>query len=227
MRNWKRLLAGFVVAAMLLTGCSSSDLQAAGEIASAALSIAEEMSDEASSEATTAADTEDAENPLLVVGPGPEVSEESDAGGPNFDVAAAEASSEAEPEGKSIAMAPGPQVETPAIDEDGAYYDKDNVALYLVTYHRLPDNYITKKEARALGWEGGALEPYAPGKAIGGDHFGNYEGTLPDDVEYHECDIDTKGKKRGARRIIYSENWDIYYTDDHYETFTQLYEGEK
>lgn len=138
----------------------------------------------------------------------------------------AETSTEAEPEGKRIAMAPGPQIETPTIDEDGEYYDKDNVALYLVTYHRLPGNYITKKEARALGWEGGALEPYAPGKAIGGDHFGNYEGTLPDDVEYHECDIDTKGRKRGARRIIYSENWDIYYTDDHYETFTQLYEGE-
>ena len=97
------------------------------------------------------------------------------------------------------------------------------MSLYLYTYGHLPDNFITKKEARALGWEGGSLEPYAPGMCIGGDYFGNYEGVLPADDEYHECDIDTLGaSKRGAKRLVYSDDA-IYYTEDHYETFTLLY----
>ena len=69
--------------------------------------------------------------------------------------------------------------ETPAIDEDGVYTTKDDVALYLHTYGHLPSNFITKKEAEKLGWSGGSLEPYAPGKCIGGSHFGNYEGIPP------------------------------------------------
>ncbi len=111
-------------------------------------------------------------------------------------------------------------------DEDGIYDSKDDVALYLYTYGKLPSNYITKKEARDLGWPGGSLEEYAPGKCIGGDKFGNYEGTLPEKKgrKYFECDIDTLGaKKRGAKRIIWSDDGLIYYTDDHYETFTLLY----
>lgn len=111
------------------------------------------------------------------------------------------------------------------LDEDGYYYKKDDVALYIYTYGCLPDNYITKKQAQKLGWEGGKLEPYAPGKAIGGDRFGNYEGQLPKKKgrTYTECDIDTKGKKRGAKRIIFSNDGLIYYTDDHYESFELLY----
>jgi guanyl-specific ribonuclease Sa len=116
-----------------------------------------------------------------------------------------------------------PEEETPAIDEDGSYTTKEDVALYIHTYGKLPSNFITKKEAEKLGWDGGSLEPYAPGKCIGGNYFGNYEGLLPDG-NYKECDIDTLGKKkRGARRIIYSDDGRIYYTDDHYESFTQLY----
>ncbi len=109
------------------------------------------------------------------------------------------------------------------LDENGSYSSKDDVALYLHLYGRLPKNFITKKEAKKLGWSGGSVEKYAPGKAIGGDYFGNYEGLLPDG-NYHECDIDTIGKKsRGAKRIIYSDDGRIYYTDDHYESFTLLY----
>ena len=114
----------------------------------------------------------------------------------------------------------------PAIDENGWYYDKDNVALYIHTYGHLPGNYITKAEAEALGWSGGSIEKYAKGKAIGGDYFGNYEGLLPKKSgrKYYECDIDTKGaKSRGAKRIIFSNDGLIFYTDDHYESFTQLY----
>lgn len=119
-----------------------------------------------------------------------------------------------------------PAAETPAIDEDGVYTSKDDVALYLHTYGHLPSNFITKKEAEKLGWSGGSLEPYAPGKCIGGSHFGNYEGILPekDGRSYTECDIDTLGAdKRGAKRIVFSNDGLIYYTEDHYETFELLY----
>ena len=113
-----------------------------------------------------------------------------------------------------------------AIDEDGSYTSKDDVALYIHTYGRLPGNFISKKEAQALGWSGGSLEPYAPGKCIGGSRFGNYEGLLPEKEgrTYTECDIDTLGaESRGAKRIVFSNDGLIYYTGDHYESFELLY----
>lgn len=114
----------------------------------------------------------------------------------------------------------------PAIDPDGWYYSAEDVSLYLYTYGDLPDNFITKSEARDLGWEGGSVEEYAPGYAIGGDVFGNREGLLPeaDGRVYYECDIDTNGQdSRGTKRIVYANDGLIYYTDDHYESFTLLY----
>lgn len=113
-----------------------------------------------------------------------------------------------------------------AIDINGSYTSKDDVALYIHTYNQLPNNFITKKMAQKLGWSSGSLEPYAPGKSIGGDRFGNYEGLLPKKAgrTYTECDIDTMyADKRGAKRIVFSNDGLIYYTDDHYETFTLLY----
>ena len=118
------------------------------------------------------------------------------------------------------------ETEADLIDKNGVYTKKDDVALYIYTYGELPSNFMTKKEAQKLGWEGGSLEPYAPGMCIGGDYFGNYEGLLPEKKgrEYHECDIDTLGaKSRGAKRIIFSNDGLIYYTSDHYESFTLLY----
>lgn len=110
------------------------------------------------------------------------------------------------------------------IAADGSYTTKEDVALYIHTYGYLPGNFITKNEARKLGWEGGGLEDYAPGMCIGGDHFGNYEGLLPEDRDYTECDIDTLGKNsRGAKRIVFSEDGLIYYTENHYESFELLY----
>ena len=110
------------------------------------------------------------------------------------------------------------------LDPDGYYYSKDEVALYIHTYGKLPPNFITKNKAKSLGWSGGSVEDYYPGGAIGGDRFGNYEGLLPKNKTYYECDIDTKGRSnRGSRRIIYSTDGSIYYTSDHYESFTQLY----
>lgn len=114
----------------------------------------------------------------------------------------------------------------PAIDEGGWYYSAEDVSLYLYTYGKLPENFITKNDARGLGWEGGSVEKYAPGYAIGGDTFGNREGLLPkaSGRVYYECDIDTNGvNSRGAKRIVFSNDGLIYYTDDHYESFTLLY----
>ncbi|MBP3661061.1 MAG: ribonuclease [Oscillospiraceae bacterium] len=112
------------------------------------------------------------------------------------------------------------------LDPDGWYYSAEDVALYLVTYGELPSNFITKNEARDLGWEGGSVQRYLEGAAIGGDKFGNREGILPkaDGRQYYECDIDTDGaSSRGAKRIVFSNDGLIYYTEDHYESFILLY----
>lgn len=129
---------------------------------------------------------------------------------------------ESHPETEAQPQAP-PETQA-LIDVRGSYTTKEDVALYIHTYGHLPDNFMTKNEARKLGWEGGGLEDYAPGMCIGGDRFGNYEGLLPEDREYTECDIDTMGRSsRGAKRIVFSQDGLIYYTDDHYESFTLLY----
>lgn len=107
------------------------------------------------------------------------------------------------------------ELEQAAIDEDGEYTSREKVALYIHTYGKLPQNFIKKSEAKKLGWEGGSLEPYAPGRSIGGDRFGNYEGLLPEAEgrRYTECDIDTKGRSsRGTKRIVFSNDGLIYYT---------------
>lgn len=111
--------------------------------------------------------------------------------------------------------------------EDGYFYTKEDVALYIHTYGHLPDNFITKNEALDLGWDSrsGNLWDVADGMCIGGDHFGNYEGNLPkqNGRKYYECDVNYFGGYRGGERIIYSNDGLIYYTGDHYATFEQLY----
>lgn len=114
-----------------------------------------------------------------------------------------------------------------AIDEKGSYTNKADVALYLDTFGRLPENFITKKQAEKAGWNSkeGNLWEVAPGKSIGGSHFGNYEEQLPEKEgrKYYECDINYDGSYRSGERIIYSNDGLIYYTGDHYKTFEQLY----
>lgn len=113
------------------------------------------------------------------------------------------------------------------IDEEGSYTSKEDVALYIYTYGKLPENFITKKEAEKAGWNSkeGNLWEVAPGKSIGGSHFGNYEGQLPEKKgrNYFECDINYQGGYRQGERIIYSDDGLVYYTGDHYKTFEQLY----
>lgn len=144
---------------------------------------------------------------------------------------APEPASPAPPEaaGGVFVSPPAPSAPAPSpgpIEESGTYDSREDVSLYLYTYGRLPANFITKSEARALGWEGGSLKPYAPGKCIGGDRFGNYEGLLPEAPgrAYFECDINTLAKSsRGAQRIVFSSDGLIYYTGDHYDSFELLY----
>ncbi len=118
---------------------------------------------------------------------------------------------------------------TESLEEHGSYDSVQDVALYLQTYGGLPDNYITKNQAEGLGWSGGSVEQYAPGKCIGGDRFSNREGLLPkaNGRTWTECDIDTLGENsRGAKRLVYSNDGLIYYTDDHYESFERIYPEE-
>lgn len=112
------------------------------------------------------------------------------------------------------------------VTEDGHYNSKDEVALYIFTYQKLPSNYLTKSEAEDLGWisSKGNLDEVAPGMSIGGNRFGNYEGLLPDakNRTWTECDINYEGGFRGAERIVFSNDGLIYYTADHYETFEKI-----
>lgn len=120
-----------------------------------------------------------------------------------------------------------PEEDEPSITKNGTYTSKEEVAAYIHKYGRLPSNFITKKQAKKLGWVSseGNLWEVAPGKSIGGDYFGNYEGNLPEKKgrDYYECDIDTDGSYRGAKRIVFSDDGLIYYTEDHYKTFELLY----
>lgn len=114
--------------------------------------------------------------------------------------------------------------------QDGPITDPQGIVNYLAKYGKLPDNFITKKEAKALGWDSSYnyVGDVAPGKSIGGDNFGNYEGSLPTKKgrKWYECDVGYEGRKRNARRILYSNDGLYYYTEDHYNTFTQMYPEE-
>lgn len=111
-----------------------------------------------------------------------------------------------------------------------SYSDVLSVSAYIYEWEELPPNYITKNEAEDLGWQSGKgnLWEVAYGMSIGGDRFGNREGLLPEGEEYRECDIDYQGGYRDAKRIVYSiDDYDIYYTEDHYESFEQVYSYEE
>ncbi len=205
--RWPGLLLAVIMTVVLMTGCAGAGKEDAQENAAVLTTVTEQESREETSGPESEDTDEEAEE---ASGPGSEDTDEEaeEAAGP-----ASEKTAEAEPDDSAEKR----------IDENGSYTTRDDVALYIHVYGKLPSNFITKKEAEKLGWTGGSLEPYAPGKCIGGGRFGNYEGVLPQG-NYKECDIDTLGKKsRGAKRIVYSDDGRIYYTADHYESFTQLY----
>ena len=138
------------------------------------------------------------------------------------DAPEAEAPETEDPAEQPPAQAPE---QTPAagVTEDGSYTSPEDVAAYLRAYGRLPGNFITKSQAQDLGWDSasGNLWDVAPGKSIGGDRFGNYEGLLPDG-NYRECDVNYRGGYRGGERLVFDDRGGIWYTGDHYRSFTKL-----
>ena len=112
------------------------------------------------------------------------------------------------------------------VTEDGWYDTMEEVCVYLDDYGALPGNYITKNEAKKLGWVSsqGNLWKVAKGKSIGGDRFGNYEGLLPEAQgrSYTECDIGFDGGYRGGERVIFSNDGLLFYTQDHYASFDEV-----
>lgn len=129
-------------------------------------------------------------------------------------------------EKKAASPTAAPTATPVAVRKDGTYTDKEHVAAYLHRFKTLPGNYISKNEAQQLGWKAkGSLDKVAPGKSIGGDRYGNYERLLPAKAgrTWKECDIDYVRGNRNAKRIVYSNDGLIYYTGNHYQSFTRLY----
>ena len=124
--------------------------------------------------------------------------------------------------------APAEQSEmTPTPVPEGPITDPQSIADYIFAHGELPDNFITKKEAQALGWDSSRnyVSDVAPGKSIGGDWFGNYQGKLPraKGRTFRECDCNYVKGKRKDDRIVWSSDGRVWFTDDHYETFTELF----
>ena len=123
-----------------------------------------------------------------------------------------------------------------AVEESGLYTTRDSVAAYLCKFDKLPANYVGKNAGKNLyesetgnTFEKWNFNPWTTiGVMIGGDNFDNYaknpdnyHATLPEGG-YHEADVDYSGANRGTKRLVYQPDCVIYYTADHYETFSRL-----
>ncbi len=218
MNLWKRF--GILLLAMLLglmlifTGCAAEDVDLALDIADAVIDMALEEQNAAET-AQKDSTPESSQSPPEITAP-PEIAAPAEEAPAAPDEALLE-ESEAE---ETVPL-------NEEISEDGRYTSPEDVALYIHTYGKLPKNFITKNKARDLGWDSkaGNLWDVTDQMSIGGDRFGNYEGLLPDAKgrTWKECDVNYEGGYRGSERILYSNDGLIYYTDDHYKTFTKLY----
>jgi guanyl-specific ribonuclease Sa len=221
----KRILSLLLVLAVLfgLAGCAASNLPpettlAAESTATTQVTTAPEETEAPTQAPTTQPETEPTEKPVpKPTQPKPTESTLPPQTDPPLETQPPIMPPETEPETQ-------PETAPTQSKPQKSYTHKDEVAQYIHEHGHLPDNFITKKEAKALGWRSGSLERYAPGKCIGGDRFYNREGLLPAGHTYYECDIDTLGSSsRGAKRIVFSTDGLIYYTSDHYRSFTLLY----
>ena len=101
----------------------------------------------------------------------------------------------------------------------------DGVADYLQTYHKLPDNYITKSEAQALGWVASKgiwrTSPRGKASAETSSQTGKAN-SCKSGRTWREADINYTSGFRNSDRILYSSDWLIYKTTDHYQTFTKM-----
>lgn len=129
------------------------------------------------------------------------------------------------PPAATVSTVPAAQEAEADVREDGAYTQKDELALYIHLYGHLPDNFVTKAEAEAAGWKGGGVSKVLPCKSIGGDRFYNREGALPTARGriWTECDVGDTTRERGPERIVFSNDGLVYYTPDHYDSFELLY----
>lgn len=116
-----------------------------------------------------------------------------------------------------------------AISESGTYTTRDSVAAYLCKFEKLPSNYRTKAEAKDLYAASGKtfskwnFNPWETlGVMVGGDAFQNREGLLPQNA-YRECDVDYSAANRGTKRLVYAESCQIFYTANHYRSFTKIH----
>jgi hypothetical protein len=99
------------------------------------------------------------------------------------------------------------------------------LAAYIKEHHDLPEYFITKKEASKLGWRPGkSVWDTLPGRVIGGDVFTNRQRIVPvlKGRTWREADVHYDGKRRGPERIVFSNDDLVFYTKDHYQTFTEL-----
>jgi len=229
--KWLLALLSTVMVLASLVGCSSSEVNEALDVAIEVMEVVEAL-EEAAAET---ADEETLMSTKSSIGQQPEVLPVVETDAEDESTAAAESEAgKAEREDTVSGKGESKEALTEfVIDEDGYYTSKEEVALYIHTYGKLPSNYISKDEAEDLGWkkkdgEAGQLHVVAPGMSIGGSYFGNYEGLLPEKKgrKYYECDINYVKGNRGAERIVYSNDGLIFYTGDHYESFEQLYPQE-
>ena len=194
---WKRavvLLLALLMALTLFTGCDAEDVELAVDLADALLEAAVEEAEPAELPQQESKTPESSQAPPAAETHLPESNENNS--------------------------------ENP-LDENGRYTSPEDVSLYIHQYNKLPVNFITKNEAKKLGWDNqkGNLWDVTDQMSIGGDRFGNYEGALPEAEgrTWKECDVNYQGGYRGSERLLYSSDGLIFYTADHYQTFTQLY----
>ena len=102
---------------------------------------------------------------------------------------------------------------------------KNIVIPYIKKHGELPDYYITKSEAKSLGWvpSKGNLCEVAPGKAIGGDIWTNRQKSLPTKSgrKYFEADLNYNCGNRNADRVVFSNDGLVFVTFDHYRSFEE------
>jgi len=209
----------------MMAGCTVED---ALDIAAMVVESLPEKGQEETPEASEAPETAESEAPAASAEP---VGEEPEAPAeePLAEEPAAQevpAATEAPQESGAPAVTAAPTPEA-TVEYGYDYSDPYDVADYIHLYGELPPNFITKDEAKEWGWVSseGNLWEVAPGMSIGGDRFGNREKLLPEASgrKWYECDVNYEGGFRGAERILYSNDGLIYYTDDHYESFTAIY----
>lgn len=100
------------------------------------------------------------------------------------------------------------------VRENKEYTDFDHVALYILTYNDVPDNYVPK----ILSSEYDNPSKYGV--------FLNIEGRLPLDDTYTEAYINGTPEDFGMERFVFSDDGELYYTLNHYESFSEITESQ-